>query len=68
MLDAPYIRYAEHFGAPEDNTEYVGQCHYCHKLLMKYPEWEEDEWVDTDEKGLICRSCFGSRYFDDIKG
>ena len=67
ISDAPYIRFAEHFGAHEDTTEYVGICGYCNKLLMKHPAWEEDEWVDTDEKGLVCRVCFGGRYFDDIK-
>ncbi len=67
MLDAPYIRFAEHFGACEDETSYAGECAYCKKLLLRNPEWEEDEWIDTNEKGLVCRSCFGRRYFDDIK-
>lgn len=66
MMERPYIREAQLYGAPEDTTEYIGVCRYCGKPLIKNPEWECDEWIETKEKGYICRACFGSSYFDEL--
>lgn len=64
ISDAPWI------GNPDygrENIEPITECDFCGKQLFAEPVLVEDEWIDTDEKGLVCRSCFGGRYFDDIK-
>lgn len=64
--NAPYIQQAEREEEPEDTLK-IGECHYCGKPIYPSPVDICDEYIKDEVLGFVCRNCFGTKYFNELK-
>ncbi len=67
--DAPWVGNPDYgkYTINDEEDVVIGTCYYCDELLYKHPRFESEDWTDTPEHGLVCRYCFGTAYFSELK-